>query len=96
MKGNSPEAELRVGNARAEVPIDVGCITKDELAGWLKLVESEIPKANISGIPTLPEPADPPSFSRTRLAMVATFAVAVTFAWLALLVWLAFKGVSQF
>ena len=34
MDGNSPKVELR-----GEVPIDVGCITEDELAGWLKLVD---------------------------------------------------------
>ena len=91
MDGNSPKVELR-----GEVPIDVGCITEDELAGWLKLVESEIPKAKISGIPTLPEPVDPPRFSRATLAVAATFAASVTLSWLTFLVWLAFKGVSLF
>jgi hypothetical protein len=51
MDGNSPKVELRAGNALAEVPIDEGCITKEELAEWLKLVESEIPKAKITSSP---------------------------------------------
>ena len=94
MDGNSPQKESRVGSALTEVPIDAGCITREELAEWLKLVEDEIPKAKISRLTTLRAPKDLPSFSSMTLVIVAMFAASITLAWLAFLVWLALKGIS--
>jgi hypothetical protein len=68
------------------------CITTEELVEWLELVESAIPKAEISKATALPQPSDPPSSSRTMLALVATVAGSITLAWFAFLVWLALKA----
>jgi hypothetical protein len=84
------------GEANMDDPIAEGCITDEELATWLKLVERNILKGQISKPTVLPEPSDPASFSRTTLAIVATFAASVTLAWLTFLVWLAYKGISLF
>ena len=75
-------------------PIDEGCITNEELAAWLKLVERDLKAENAKPTAMLPEPSDAASSSRTTLVLIATFAALVTLAWLAFLVWLAFKGVS--
>jgi hypothetical protein len=76
-------------------PIDEGCITNEELAAWLKLVERGILKEeNAKPTAVLPEPSDAASSSRTTLILIATFAALVTLAWLAFLIWLAFKGIS--
>ena len=76
-------------------PIDQGCITNEELAAWLKLIENDILKPqNARPSAIVSEPSDPVSSSRTMLVVIATFAGSVTLAWLTLLVWLAFKGIS--
>lgn len=76
-------------------PIDEGCITSEELAAWLKLVENDILKPeNTKPMAALPEPLEPANSSRTILVVIATLAGSVTLAWLAFLVWLAFKGIS--
>ncbi len=78
-------------------PIHEGCITNEELAGWLKLVEEGHARRG-GRIRRLrrcyPNARTPPSTSRITLAIIATLAAAVTLAWLAFLVWLAFKGIS--
>jgi hypothetical protein len=75
-------------------PIGRGCITSEELAAWLKLVERDILKTDSSNSTAPTELSDPPGSSRTTLAIVATVAGSITFAWLTFLIWLAFKGVS--
>jgi hypothetical protein len=77
-------------------PIHEGCITNEELAGRLKLVERDTldEGENSKAAAKLPERSDPLSTSRITLAIIATFAAAVTLAWLAFLVWLALKGIS--
>jgi hypothetical protein len=77
-------------------PIHEDCITNEELAARLKLVERDTldERENSKAAAMLPERSDPPSTSRITLAIIATFAAAVTLAWLAFLVWLAFKGIS--
>lgn len=75
-------------------PINESCIN-EEVAALLKLIERDIAKGEVSKpSAVLPEPSDPPSFSRTTLAIIATVAGSVTLAWLAFLVWLTLKGVS--
>ena len=46
MNRNSLQAELSVSSAPTQVPTDAGCIAKEELAEWPKLVEGEIPKVS--------------------------------------------------
>lgn len=91
MNGNTSRTEARESRARADVPIDAGCITHDELAEWLKLVDMYIPESGISD-PERRGPSDPPCASRLALA-VATVAASATLAGFVFLTWLALKGV---
>jgi hypothetical protein len=71
------------------VTLDPNSITNEELAEWLKLAESEIPKV------TGPrETSDLPSSSRVLTLVVATIAGSITLAWIAFLVWLFLKALS--
>ncbi len=54
--------------------IDEGWVTNEEMAAWLKLVESHIPKVENSKPTALPEPSDPPGPPSTTLAIVSASA----------------------
>ena len=49
--------------------IDEGWVTNEEMAAWLKLVESHIPKVENSKPTALPKPSDPPGPPSTTLAI---------------------------
>jgi hypothetical protein len=54
--------------------IDEGWVTNEEMAAWLKLVESHIPNVENSKPTALPEPSNPPDPPSTTLAIVSASA----------------------
>jgi hypothetical protein len=54
--------------------IDEGWVTNEEMAAWLKLVESHIPNVENSKATALPKPSDPPGPPSTTLAIVSASA----------------------
>jgi hypothetical protein len=93
MADNFDPAKSHLIWAGNHVTIDPGCISHEELAEWLKLVEKDFRKAEISKVTELREPSAWPRSSRL-LSVDLTVAGALTLASFAFLVWLVLKALS--
>ena len=94
-RDESAPAKSNLIGAGNHVAIDPGCITHEELAEWLKLVDKDVRKGKFSKVTELGEPSALSSSHRVWVVhFFAAVAGSVTLAWFAFLVWLGLKALG--